>query len=372
MWTRCYSSVTGNLLWDKRELFDSISATGPTVGFHYNVTLSNDSNYLVTGYNKDSTSTGGAYLRKYDYPSSNLLWSYSLLNEDSLGLFLGNTSINKTIAVGDGYMIFGRTFDRDGYLGPYYVWPLIAKIDENGNELWRKQIFIPQFKSATDTYWAEINDAVKTNDKGFALIGYYNNNLTSNDVFFMKVTCNGDTAAPQSHFTPVVNIINDSIVQIHNESQYFDTCIFKFSDGSPDVIKLWNDTTSFTHHFPGHASNYGISCIANACGNEKDSSGFTNIITSNYDVNAKLNYLFAPYPNPTNSTVTLKYFLPENTTKGNIQILNTNSEIVFEKEIFSTKGETNLNLNNLPNNVYIIRLLGNKEVLGSRRIIVNH
>ncbi len=376
IWLRKFSPIDGTIIWDKRQYLDS-TAAGTEAAQGIKIVLANDSNLLVCGTADGLDNSHYSFAAKFNPANGNKIWTYKFLNIDTITVgsntyyppFTFYNYLQKIIALpNNGYVLFGTI--NLGEVSGGNLRTAIVKIDESGMEQWRKNYDFanPFLNTNRDDY---IWDGVATNDGGFAMIGQTASNAFAVDVLFMKVTCNGDTAAPIAQFVPTVDINNNSLVTIHNTSMFYDTCIFKFSDGSADVIKTNTDATLFTHTFPSDAANYSITCIVKACSNEYDTTSFAQIITDVFNLNSKQGYLQPPVPNPSMYATNIKYYLPNTTKKAAISVTNNLGEIILQQNIEVEKyGSINLNIETLRSGIYLIHLITDIGVIGTRKLVV--
>ncbi|HIN38911.1 MAG TPA: T9SS type A sorting domain-containing protein, partial [Flavobacteriales bacterium] len=79
--------------------------------------------------------------------------------------------------------------------------------------------------------------------------------------------------------------------------------------------------------------------------------------------------LFNVYPNPSNSLFNVTYFAQE-IENVQIRILNSIGEVIFRKHVSNISGENNiaLNLENVPESIYIIELINSNNDRYTKRV----
>lgn len=94
----------------------------------------------------------------------------------------GSQSANGIAALSDGYLLAGYTTPDDAFSSDI----LVAKVDLNGNELWRKSYGSPLSDVATAV--------AATGDGGFVLTGFtYRAETANRDMFIFKLNASGDS-----------------------------------------------------------------------------------------------------------------------------------------------------------------------------------
>jgi hypothetical protein len=307
-----------------------------------------------------------------------VLWTYKFTWGNNVQWVDGSEAVRVLSAHGNGYLLFANVYTLLPQPPPgNNPIPLLVKLSETGQEIWRKTFGLPNDSVYNDSLNAytiystpnDIIDAIATSDGGYAAVGKIRS-LGDFQVYLLKVNCNGDTASPKAMFNPIINISNNSIVNIYNQSQYFDTCVFMFSDGSPNQIVTGANAT-FTHTFPGNASDYSITCIAKACNQEWDTKSYTQLITNSYNLKSNQGYLQNPIPNPTNGNTTINYYLPPNTKQASITITNQFGQMILNQNIVSSNnGKLVLQTESLSNGIYLINLVTENGMIGNRKLVV--
>lgn len=79
---------------------------------------------------------------------------------------------------------------------------------------------------------------------------------------------------------------------------------------------------------------------------------------------------FNIYPNPANSSVNVKYTLPNPQDEGKVTLVNALGQIIVTQNITAPNGDVQLNLLTLPNGVYTVLLSSNQTVVEAQKLIV--
>ena len=361
LWLRKIDT-NGNTLWDYKYDEPDIDST-----FNYAVlqarslAIANDGNYMVSADYRATllTNTSGrpSALIKFSAVDGHIIWRFNMVTIDTNYTYAN--AIEKIVPIpGEGYVLFGSLFDKRGDIAAF-----ISKINENGQELWRKTFgtSVGQRSNYHDDYFF---DGIQTLDGGFAAVGQTADSTFWVDAWLVKTNCNGDTAAPVANFSQTLNASNNTIATFTNLSLRYDTCVFNFGDGSPLVYKSYLDTVAFTHTFPNYATNYNVTCIAKSCNQEWDTTQtliFTGIRLNNYEERVAFNIK----PNPSNGSFIIS---ASQATYNNVIIYSIDGKEVYNNKLVFTKGNANFDLD-LPNGVYHVKLIGSSGVASQKLVI---
>ena len=80
---------------------------------------------------------------------------------------------------------------------------------------------------------------------------------------------------------------------------------------------------------------------------------------------------FRTYPNPTSNRVNIEYNLPSNSNKGTILVYNTLNQEVKRVDINPKKNKTQIDLGNLNEGIYLIRIVSGNYKSKIKRIIID-
>ena len=354
--------TNGNTLWDYKYKEPDPDTTDFEVSVLHprSFSIGNDGNYMVgADFDYFGNFPGGkpSALIKFSAVNGHVVWRYNLKALDAV--FTKRNYIEKIIPIpNEGYVLVGSAYLSDNDLQGF-----ILKVNENGQELWRKTFGVPN--EAGNIYHADYFwDGIQTLDGGFAAVGQTDCAGCGTDAWLVKTNCNGDTAAPVAQFNSVINAQNNTVVTIHNQSLRYDTCVFDFGDNSPLVYKSYLDTAAFTHTYPTYATNYNIICTAKACNQEWDSTQvpiFTGspVIAAEAAI-SKLRLV----PNPATSVVNIV----GSTTFTGFEIYNAQGLLV---EKISTKPIINFQLSiaNYPKGIYILKVTDKRSTLCLKLVV---
>lgn len=141
----------GNFLWADKDTLDFMG--------------DNESRAIVETSDGSIINGGGGYMIKRDC-DGNRIWNmqtdiaiYSMINDDGNTIVLTGTSY--------GILVF-------------------RKIDEDGNEIWNKDLELGE-------RWTTGYCVIKTSDGGYAITGYVSDEQANNDVLVIKANSLGDT-----------------------------------------------------------------------------------------------------------------------------------------------------------------------------------
>jgi hypothetical protein len=272
--------------------------------------------------------------------------------------------IEKIVPIpGEGYVLFGSLYDKRGDIAAF-----ISKINENGQELWRKTFgtTVGYRDVQHDDYFF---DGIQTLDAGFAAVGQTADSTFWVDAWLVKTNCNGDTAAPVAQFSAVVDYTNNHIVSIKNQSLRYDTCIYDFGDGSPLVYKSYLDTGIFTHTYTNIAAAYNISMIAKSCNQDYDTTQ-TSVTTGLYASPWRWSKLELS-PNPANSYVIIKYNSFNKDKQAYFVINDITGKVIKKIDLQRDKANYQIETGNFAKGFYHVCLYENGVQTDCKKLIIN-
>jgi hypothetical protein len=381
---------SGNIIYD-RKIIDSTYATCGILG--------NDSSLILGGTKgKENGSFNYCknvpFIAKYSSINDSLIWKY-LIEDEATGLYsLSQTrDIIKANGNSNGYVLISNHKDT---CQSFDLYSKLTRIDENGTKLWSKnfrgrtifQIYFDSTSGANNSiHWHQsttLSKLYSTQDGGYVLVGSEARfpNLGLSDTLYgitpyvygytilIKTNCNGDTASPKASMNILVDPATPNQMTVYNLSQFYDTCVFSFNDGSADVILTMYDTAhSFTHAFaPGTA----VTCIAKACNQEWDTLHYTQIITSNALLQKnEMGMIGEVYPNPANTQVSLNYFLGE-ASQGLVSVSSTTGHVLYQEKVNTSTGTLHINTSNLSNGMYLLKVQSNNGASAMKKLMILH
>jgi len=357
--------TNGNTLWDFKykepdpDTTDlQVSVLTPTA-----FAIGNDGNYMVDAnfrYTYGFPNGRSSALIKFSAVDGHVMWRYNLTLLDTT--YTPPNGAATIIPIpNEGYVLVGSMPLKNGDWQGFLV-----KVNENGQELWRKTYGLPKEANGT-THTDYLNDGIRTLHGGFAAVGQTNCTGCGTDAWFVKTNCNGDTAAPVTAFSQSINTQNNTIVTIHNQGLRYDTCIFNFGDGSPLVYKSYLDTAAFTHTYPSYATNYNITMVAKACIQEWDSTQVPIFTGTSAPLSFGEGLGVRLIPNPNNVTFTITYN-GNLTTPTYLVITDVYANEIDKIQI--TSPSTNYQNSNLANGLYFYSLQQNSVVVAKGKIII--
>lgn len=328
----------GNKIWDKR--FGSLSND-----LCRDMILDSYGNYLIGGFtsaeiggDKTQTSWGDDdyWVLKID-SDGNKIWDKRFGGTWNDYLFsMAQTTDGNFILSGQSGSNLSGDKTQDSW-GSNDYW--IVKIDQFGNILWDKR-----FGGSGDDF--KVNERVtQTLDGGYLISGASTSNMSGDKT--------EDNNAINQYKTWIVK--TDSI-----GNKVWDKTIF--TNGS-DIDGLAIETT------------FGCYVIANACG--ADSGGyktqdgwgsgdywFAKFCDTTLQVRSIIKE-FALFPNPATTQLTIQSSSIKTNESTTISIINVLGEMVMQQKVL-WKGEATLDVKNLAQGIYLLRMENEKEKLAVR------
>ena len=360
-----------------------------------------ESNSIVETIDGSIISAGAGYMIKRDQ-NGNRIWSCPT---DFSARAMINSSDNTIVMT-------GTSFNGD---------LLIRKIDEDGTEIWNKDVAIGEY----NTNGLHV---IKTSDNGFAIAGYKRNEQYRTDILTVKTNELGDTLWSYSYNYDdrndrvnwliensdnelvlvgevkipgsvrgyiakfdlegellYENILDPEIgyncwytIDLPEENAYLVTA-------SPYVIKfnydfnvLWQQNEGMLPYYKKLSNGYifysnGVHLM------ETDNQ----LVSINQEDIVKPNVALSAYPNPSaisksnrSSSINIQYQLPENVNQAKLKIFNIKGQYIRDFKIQNSKqGEiiwdgTDLNKQFVASGVYLISMQTNNQILKTQKIII--
>jgi hypothetical protein len=328
----------GNVFMDTSYIFqNNFTQSG------YSILQSIDGNYIVCGESGSAGTAVRGLIFKTD-TSGNILWS-KLLTEFSNGSGSMYSSLLQSMKE-----LPDSTIVCVGYLMPYTGIPsnerkfrlLIIKIDQNGDELWRR-LYTPLPTRPTVGISIEATD-----DNGFIVCGR-TDTINNANIYYIKTNCLGFIAPPDANFNVIVNG-NDAT--FFNLSQNSDTCIYYFGDGDSALITS-ADTVPLIHTYPASGW-YNVYMIAFACG---ESDTVFVPLYSGLHQNEILANPLTIHPNPATDAVYIDVSLPHYISTASIEIRDITGRVIEKVRCNPLFNSYVVNLDGYKSGIYMISLI---------------
>ena len=202
---------------------------------------------------------------------------------------------------------------------------------------------------------------------------YYTNSTTGYVVVengtVLKTTNGGTTWTPQSdgdvadYFTSIT-FLDDNIGYIvgGNSGANTSTILKTLDAGVTWTVQATSSTRQYGSSFSTHN---GYTCGLN--GSILKITGLTLTGVNEYANNNNISI----YPNPANNIVNINYQLPNNATEAIVNIFDQTGKLINSQMIYGNKGLTTLNVENLPNGLYLYSVNVNSTIIATQHIAIS-
>jgi hypothetical protein len=357
------TNLNGDTLWTK--LFTGLGTASARCAIE-----TNDGNYIFCGVTSSSNDRS-AYMVKTDV-SGEMIWekAYAGPKDEWSYDMIQNTD--------GGYILCGGT-----EIDPGFDDFLIIRTDAFGDTVWTRHFGGAGYDAAYSI--------IQNEDEGNYYVGglsWNTINQTNFDILILKLNSNGDTIWTKRFgggssdkigsmdFTEDGGIIVCGSTTSFGEGGY-DLYLFKIDTSG---TLLWSQTygganidvgisvhPSFDQGYIlcGYTSSFGA-------GNsdiylvKTDSDGLITGVEENFNFTPTLNLV---YPNPNHGIFNIE--LPEG--KNELRVYNQQGQLVYKKDIYSDHTNTSapIEIDNLPKDIFFIRIIDSSGKVTVQKIIVN-